>query len=72
MDSCSVAKWHECDGTPCWHRARAELAKIFAKIIATRRATGSKEDDMLQVNSHLLCHISAHENNTVQFSQPML
>ncbi|KAL3157764.1 hypothetical protein ABBQ32_012190 [Trebouxia sp. C0010 RCD-2024] len=30
-------------------RARAELAKIFAKIIATRRATGSKEDDMLQV-----------------------
>lgn len=37
------------------HRARAELAKIFAKIIATRRATGSKEDDMLQVKSlHLL------------------
>lgn len=34
----------------CCHRARAELAKIFAKIIATRRATGSKEDDMLQVN----------------------
>ena len=31
------------------HRARAELASIFAKIIETRRATGSSEDDMLQV-----------------------
>lgn len=30
-------------------RARAELARIFAKIIETRRATGSSEDDMLQV-----------------------
>jgi len=31
-------------------RARAELARIFAKIIETRRATGSSEDDMLQVS----------------------
>ena len=33
------------------YRARAELARIFAKIIETRRATGSTEDDMLQVTA---------------------
>jgi sterol 14-demethylase len=30
-------------------KARAELAKIFRKIIDNRRATGAKEDDLLQV-----------------------
>lgn len=37
--------------TCVYYRARAELARIFAKIIETRRATGSTEDDMLQVTT---------------------
>lgn len=50
-------------------RARAELARIFAKIIETRRATGSSEDDMLQV-SVIPTH-SEWSNRAVQFVLPM-
>ena len=37
------------------HRARAELAKIFSRIISTRRAAGSTENDMLQVTPLAAC-----------------
>ncbi len=50
-------------------RARAELARIFAKIIETRRATGSSEDDMLQVSVTPI-H-SKWRNSAVQFVLPM-
>ena len=34
-------------------RARKQVAEIFKRVIENRRATGTKEDDVLQVRVHL-------------------
>ena len=48
-------------------RARKQVAAIFKKVIENRRATGTKEDDVLQVRVHLrltpLC--ACRRSNTV-------
>ena len=48
-------------------RARKQVAAIFKKVIEKRRATGTKEDDVLQVRVHLCLtpHCACRRSKTV-------